>query len=154
MNASEVNTVHLPASARSKKRKGRLATFDRHAKYFRSLCGRLTGVEDHDNVNSRCSKIYDNTTFSLDSDESVGLMVQHPPKKQVTTKMDKKGKTVTLVTCYTVSPEERIEPEYYCLADILGKYAQSDFAVEVWTPAPCEGHWTMWRASWENSCLV
>ena len=57
MSASEVNTVHLPASARSKKRKDRLATFDRHAKSFRSLCGRLTGVEDHYNVNSRCSKI-------------------------------------------------------------------------------------------------
>ena len=51
--------------------------------------------------------MYDNTSFSLDLDESVGLMVQHPPKKQVTTKTDKKGKTVTLVTCYAVSPDEK-----------------------------------------------
>ena len=79
------------------------------------------GVKDHDNVNSRCSKMYENTTFSLDSDESVGLMAQHPPKKQVTTKTDKNGEPVTLVQCYTVTPEERIEPKYYYLADILGK---------------------------------
>ena len=52
----------------------------------------------------------------------MGLMVQHPPKKQVTTKADKKGKTVTLVTGYAVAPEERREPEYYYLADIWGKY--------------------------------
>ena len=66
--------------------------------------------------------MYYNTTFFLDLDESVGLMAQHPPKKQVTTKTDKKGKTVTLVTCYAVSPEERMEPEYYFLADIWVDY--------------------------------
>ena len=63
-----------------------------------------------------------NTTLSLDSEESMGLMVQHPPKKQVTTRADKKGKTVTLVTGYAVAPEEKREPEYYYLADIWGKY--------------------------------
>ena len=75
MSASEVNAAHLPASSRSKKKNVRLAKFDRHTRPFRSLCGRLMGVEDYDNVNSRCSKMYHNTIFSLDSDESVGLMV-------------------------------------------------------------------------------
>ena len=92
MSASEVDAAHLPASARSKKKNGRLAKFGRHARFFKSFCGRSTGVEDYDNVNSQGSKMYDNTTFSLDLDESVGLMVQHPPKKQVATKTDKKGK--------------------------------------------------------------
>jgi hypothetical protein len=76
---------------------------------------------DDDEVNSLCSKIYDNTSLFWDSDESVGLMVvsiQLPPKRQVTIKKAKKEKAGTLVTCYTVPPEERMEPEYYCFADI------------------------------------
>jgi hypothetical protein len=139
MSASEVDTAHLPASARSKKKNGRLATFDRHAKSFRSFCGRLTGVEDHDNVNSRCSKMYGNYTFSLDLDESVGFMVQHPPKKQVTTKKDKNGKTVTLVTGDALAPEERREPEYYYLADIWGKYLRKvTLSLKYGPPHPVE----------------
>jgi hypothetical protein len=75
-----------------------------------------------DEVNSWCSKIYNHTSLFPDSDESVGLIfmsIQLPPKRQVTTKKAKKEKAGTLlVTCYTVPPEERMEPEYYCFADI------------------------------------
>jgi hypothetical protein len=162
MSASEVNAAHLLASARPKKKNGRLAKFGRHTRSCRSLCRRSTGVEDYDNVNSRCSEMYDNTTFSLDLDESVGLMVQHPPKKQVTTKTDKKGKTVTLVTCYAVSPEERIELEYYCLADIWGEYlrkvtlpltygpphpvkATLENQVETWEVPPSNAGFQLWK---------
>ena len=66
--------------------------------------------------------MYDYITLFLDLDEIVGLTVQHPPRMQVTTKTEKKGKTVTLAICYAASPEKRIEPEYYYLADIWGKY--------------------------------
>jgi hypothetical protein len=55
-------------------------------------------------------------------DEIVELRVQQPPKKQVATKMEKERKSATVVICYAVSPEERIEPEYYYLAQIWGKY--------------------------------
>jgi hypothetical protein len=125
MSASNTDAAYFLESARSKKKNGRLAKFGWHARSFRYLFGRSTGVEDYNYVNSRCSKMYDNTTFYLDLDERVGLMVmsvQHPSRKQVTTKTDKKGKTVTLGTCYAVSPEERIELEYYYLAHIWGKY--------------------------------
>ena len=53
----------------------------------------------------------DNTNFSLDLDEIVGLRVQQPPKKQVATKTGKKVKAATLVTCYSVSPEKRMDPD-------------------------------------------
>ena len=71
----------------------------------------MTDVKYYDHDNSRCSKMCDNSNFSLDSDEIVGLRVQQPPKKQVTTKTDKKGKAATLVTCYAVSSEKRMEPD-------------------------------------------
>ena len=50
-------------------------------------------ANDDDEVNSLCSEIYNNTSLFPDLDESVGLMdlsVQHPPKRQVTTKRAKK----------------------------------------------------------------
>ena len=41
---------------------------------------------------------------------------------KVETKMEKEKKSATVVTCYTVPPEEGIEPEYYYLAHIWGTY--------------------------------
>ena len=111
MSSSEVEAAHVPASARSKKKNGSLAKLSRQAKSFRSHSGRSTDVKDYDHDNSQCSKMRDNTNFSLDSDEIMGLRVQQPPKKQVTTKTDKKGKAATLVTCYAVSSEKRMEPD-------------------------------------------
>ena len=82
---------------------------------------RLTGMKEDDHDNSRRFKKCNNTNFSLDSAEIVGLRVQQPPKKQVATKTETELKSATLVTCYVASPEERIEPEYYCLAHMWVK---------------------------------
>ena len=83
---------------------------------------RLTGVKDDDHYNSQCFRKCDNTNFSLDSTDIVGWRVQQPPNKQVATKMEKERKSATVITCYAVSPEERIEPKYYYLAHIWGEY--------------------------------
>jgi hypothetical protein len=48
MSASVIYAVHLPSSAMLKKKDGRLADFGMYARYFRSLRGRLTGMEDDD----------------------------------------------------------------------------------------------------------
>ena len=61
MSTSEADAAHLPATARSKKKNGSIAKIGRHARSFRSLRGRSTGVEDYNNVNSRCSKMYNIT---------------------------------------------------------------------------------------------
>ena len=47
-SASDIDAAHLLASARSKKKDGRLADFDMYARSLRSLCGRSIGVEDDD----------------------------------------------------------------------------------------------------------
>ena len=52
----------------------------------------------------------------------MGWRVQQPPKEQVATKTEKERKSATVIICYAVSPEERIEPKYYYLAHIWGKY--------------------------------
>ena len=111
MSPSEVETAHVPASARSKKKNGIFAKLGRQAKSFRSRSRRSTDVKDYDHDNSRCPKMRDKTNFALDLDEIVGLRVQHPPKNQVATKTEKKGKAATLVKCYTESPEKKMEPD-------------------------------------------
>ena len=73
----------MPAAARSKKKNGNFARLGRHAKSFRFRSGRLTCVKDDDHDSSRCFERCDNTNFSLDPDEIVGLRVQQPPKMQV-----------------------------------------------------------------------
>ena len=84
------------------KKNGSFAKLGRQAKSFRSRSRRSTDVKDYD---------HNNTNFSLESDDIVGLRFQQPPKKQVTTKTGKKGKSETLVTCNTVSSEKRMEPD-------------------------------------------
>jgi len=102
MSSSEVEAAHVPALARSKKKNGSFAKLGRQAKSFKPRSGRSMDLKDYD---------HDNTKFFLDLGEIVGLRVQQPPKKQVTTKTDKEGKAATLVTCYTVSSEKRMEPD-------------------------------------------
>ena len=97
-------------------------------------------ANDDDEVDSRCSIIYDHTSLFPDLDENVGFIVmsiQHPPKRQLTTKKAKKGKAVT---CYAVPPEERMEPEYYCLADIWGNYMRKvTLPLKYGPPHPVKG---------------
>ena len=122
MSSSEVETAHVTAAARLKKKNGIFLRLGRHAIYFRFRSMRLTGVKNEDHNNSRCFKKCYHTNFSWDPADIVGLRVQQPPKKQVATKMKNEKKSATVVTCYAVSPKEGIEPEYYYLALILGKY--------------------------------
>ena len=86
MSSSEVETVHVPAATRLKKKNGNFARLGRHAKSFRFRSGRPTGEKDDNHDSSRCFERGNNTNFSLDPDEIVGLRVQQPPKRQVAKK--------------------------------------------------------------------
>jgi hypothetical protein len=100
-------------------------------------------ANDDDEVNGRCSEIYGNTSILPESNESfewMGISIQRPPKGQVTTKRAKKEKAVTLVTCHTVPPEDRMEPKYYCLTDIWGKYMRKvTLPLKYGPPPPVKG---------------
>ena len=61
-------------------------------------------------------------------------MIQQNPKKQVTTKREKKETTATMVTSYTGFPEERIEPEFH----YLNYPRKAIFSFEVQTFTPCK----------------
>ena len=76
MSSSEVEAAHVPVAARSKKKNGKFARLGRHAKSFRFRSGRSAGVKEDDHNSSRCFKRCDNTKFSLDPDEIVGLRAQ------------------------------------------------------------------------------
>jgi hypothetical protein len=136
MSSSEVEAAHVPAAPRLKKKNGICAMFGRHAIYFRFCSMRSTGVKEDKHNNSRCFKKCDNTKFSLDSAEIVGLRVQQPPKEQVATETEKERTAATVVTCYAVFPEERIEPEYCCLAHIWGKYLHKVTLLLKYGPPP------------------